>query len=47
MAMVLWTFALTLTIAGMICAIRYKLVLGGVLIAGGLTIGIYAGSQLP
>ncbi|MEU4392057.1 hypothetical protein [Kribbella sp. NPDC023855] len=43
----LWALALTLVLAALASALRYKLILSVVLLCGGLGLGIWASEQLP
>jgi hypothetical protein len=46
LAVVGWFIALILTLAGLACAMRQKVVLSAILIVTGLALGLVSGSQL-
>jgi hypothetical protein len=43
----LWALALTLVLAGLTSALRYKLVLSVLLLSGGMALGLWASDLLP
>jgi hypothetical protein len=43
----LWVLALTLVLAGLTSALRYKLVLSVLFFAGGMALGFWASDLLP
>lgn len=41
---VLWILALTFTVTGLVCVLRYQITIGAILLRAGRALGLYAGS---